>query len=413
MSHSKGVAIVGAGPAGLIAAERLALAELDVTVYERMPSPARKFLFAGRGGLNLTHSENRETFLTRYGAAAPILAPAIAAFPPEALGKWSEGLGEPVFTGTSGRVFPKHFKATPLLRSWLRRLEKLGVKFVLRARWTGFDAAGSLRFAGPDGAYTVTPQAILLALGGASWPRLGADGLWTCMLAARGIQITPWQPVNCGLDIAWSDYFKTKFQGEPLKRIALTFEGTRVRGEALVTAGGMEGGAIYALSGAVREALASSGAARLHIDLRPDLEVATIVQRLTVSRGTQSLATFLRKVLKLPPVAIALLRESSPGSLPSDPAGLALLIKAVPLDLAGVSAIDRAISSAGGIKLRDIDSSYMLKALPGVFVAGEMLDWDAPTGGYLLQGAFSTGLAAANGLLAWLDHQAARTAANG
>jgi uncharacterized flavoprotein (TIGR03862 family) len=405
MDVSRGVTIVGAGPAGLIAAERLALAEVDVTVHERMPSPARKFLFAGRGGLNLTHSEERASFLTRYGQAADWLAPAITAFPPEALGKWSEGLGEPVFTGTSGRIFPKHFKTTPLLRSWLRRLTRLGVQIVPRSTWTGFDAEGRLTFDGPDGTQTVKSQATLLALGGASWPRLGSDGRWTSILSAQGIAVTPLQPVNCGFEVAWSDFFRDKFQGEPLKRIALTFDGTTVRGEALVTAEGLEGGAIYALSGRIREVLSGTGTAQIQLDLRPDLDIAAIITRLSGSRGTKSMATFLRKSLKLPPVAIALLHEGRPGSLPSDPAVLAGLIKAVPLNLTGVRPIDRAISSAGGIALGEINKSYMLRALPGVFVAGEMLDWDAPTGGYLLQGAFSTGLAAANGILAWLDQK--------
>lgn len=406
MTTPRTVAVIGAGPAGLIAAERLALAEYDVTVYDRMPSPARKFLFAGRGGLNLTHSEDLPTFLTRYGEAASQIGPAIRAFSPEALCQWSLGLGEPVFTGTSGRIFPKHFKATPLLRAWLRRLGKLGVTLVPDTRWTGFADDGSLMLDGQDGIRTIRPQASLLALGGASWPRLGSDGNWTGILEARGIAVTPLQPVNCGFEIKWSALFCDKFQGEPLKRIALSFTGTRIRGEALVTAEGLEGGAIYALSGHIRDELASQGTALLQLDLRPDLSLADIAQRLVAPRGSQSLATYLRKVLKLPPVAISLLYEGRKGPLPSDPGQLAELIKAVPLTLTGVRPISRAISSAGGIAFSQVDASYMLKTLPGLFVAGEMLDWDAPTGGYLLQGAFSTGLAAANGMIAWLDAQA-------
>lgn len=403
MDHPRAVAIIGAGPAGLIAAERLALAGIDVTVYERMPSPGRKFLFAGRGGLNLTHSENRELLLARYGAAATRLAPAIEAFSPEALGKWSEGLGEPVFTGTSGRIFPKHFKATPLLRSWLRRLDGLGVRIVTRTTWTGFDPAGALTLDGPDGAKVLRPDATLLALGGASWPRLGSDGRWTEILGRRGIGIAPLKPVNCGFEVAWSDVFRIRFQGQPLKRIALAFDGQTQRGEALVTAEGLEGGAVYALSGRLRDQLGTEGAARLHIDLRPDLEVGAVAQRLGSARGRQSLATFLRKSLKLPPVAISLLHETRQGALPTEPAELARLIKAVPLTLTGVRPIERAISSSGGIALAELDARFMLRALPGVFAAGEMLDWDAPTGGYLLQGVFSTGLAAANGILDWLE----------
>lgn len=407
MPAAKTAAIIGAGPAGLIAAERLALTGHEVTVYDRMPSPARKFLFAGRGGLNLTHSEAPETFLKRYGQAAARLAPAIAAFGPQALSEWAEGLGEPVFTGTSGRIFPRHFKATPLLRAWLQRLTGLGVRFVPLTRWTGLDAGGGLNLEGPDGAFTIRPAASLLALGGASWPRLGSDGSWTEILEQKGVRITPLQPVNCGFECRWSDFFRDKFQGEPLKRVALAFAGRTVRGEALITAEGLEGGAVYALSGPLRESLEAAGQATISIDLRPDLALGEVTRRLGAARGAQSMATFLRKNLKLPPVAIALLHEGRnegrKGGLPPDPPALADLIKALPLTLTGARPIGRAISSAGGVAFSNIDENFMLTALPGLFVAGEMLDWDAPTGGYLLQGAFSTGLAAANGMIAYLE----------
>jgi hypothetical protein len=403
------IAIIGAGPAGLIAAERLALAGLRVTVHERMPSPARKFLFAGRGGLNLTHGEGLaggedgalSRFIGRYGRASSALGPVIAGFPPAALGDWAAALGEPLFEGSSGRMFPRSFKATPLLRAWLRRLDDLGVRLVTRSRWTGFDDTLRPLFEGGDGPLLPPPDATLLALGGASWPRLGSDGAWTRILAARGIAIRPLQPVNCGVQIDWSPYFRDKFAGEPLKRIALGLQGQTLRGEALVTARGLEGGAVYALSGAIREHLALSGSVQLTLDLRPDLDHASLTQRLSAPRGSQSLATFLRKSAKLPPVAIALLREGG-RSLPADPAALALLIKALPLRIDGIDGLDRAISTAGGIALSEIDDNFMLKALPSVFVAGEMLDWDAPTGGYLLQGSFSTGVAAAAGIQAWL-----------
>ena len=401
------VAVIGAGPAGLMAAEVLAQAGAAVTVYDAMPSAGRKLLLAGRGGLNLTHSEALPAFLSRYGAATPRLAPAIEALPPQALRQWSEALGQPTFVGSSGRVFPEGFKASPLLRAWLRRLDSLGVKFSLRRRWTGWDQAGRLRFQAPEGPCAVEAAATVLALGGASWPRLGSDAAWVAILAARGVTLSQLRPANCGFTVAWSKIFRDRFEGQPLKGVALSFGAERVRGEAVVTRTGIEGGAVYALSADLREAILSSGRAMLHIALRPDLDIGDLLARLTAPRGKQSFSNFLRKAVHLPPVAIGLLQEAamaSGASLSSlSAAGLAGLINAVPVVLDGVAPIARAISTAGGISFDEIDADFMIRRLPGIFAAGEMLYWEAPTGGYLLQAAFATGAAAGRGVLRWLE----------
>lgn len=396
------VAVVGGGPAGLMAAEVLAGAGLSVTVYERMPTVGRKLLMAGRGGLNLTHSESLERFLDRYGAAAPHLAAAIRAFPPDALRRWSERLGQPTFVGSSGRVFPVALKASPLLRAWLARLAGLGVAIRTRHDWLGWDAAGGLRFRrGDGGAVTIRPDAAVLALGGASWPKLGADGSWVEVLAAHGVPVAPLRPANCGFIVAWSDLFRDRFAGQPLKNVALSFAGRRVRGEAVITGYGIEGGAVYALSAALRDAIDRDGEARLHVDLRADREATVLTRRLAARRPEESAANRLRKAAGLSPVAANLLREAAGGALPAEPAALAALIKQTPLRLVGTPPLDRAISTAGGIALEALDGHFMLRSLPGVFAAGEMLDWEAPTGGYLLQACFATGFAAAQGILAW------------
>lgn len=400
------VAVVGAGPAGLFAAECLAGAGCAVTVFDRMPSPARKLLIAGRGGLNLTHSEPLEAFLPRYGTARNWLEPAIRAFPPEALRHWCEDLGQPTFTGSSGRVFPTAFKAAPLLRAWLRRLDALGVRLRPRHRWTGWDGQGRLLFE-PEATevFAWRADATLLALGGASWPRLGSDAAWVPVLRDAGIAVSPLRPANAGFTLDWSPLFRERAAGEPLKRVALHFEGRMVRGEAVVTAEGLEGGVFYALSAPLREAIALRGEAVPQLDLRPDLPAEEVLRRLSAPRRGQSLSNFLRKTLALPPVAIGLLREvarDTSDSL-SDPGRLASLVKALPLRLTGIRPIERAISSAGGIAGEEVEEGFMLRRRPGVFVAGEMLDWEAPTGGYLLQACFSTGRAAAEGMLQWLD----------
>jgi hypothetical protein len=386
----------------LAAAEVLARAGVAVTVYDRMPSVGRKLLMAGRGGLNLTHSEELERFLARYGQAQAHLRPTIEAFRPEDLRAWCEGLGQETFVGSSGRVFPKAFKASPLLRAWLLRLESLNVRFALRHRFQGWSEDGGLVFTDAAGEpVRAKPDATVLALGGASWPRLGSDGTWADLLAQRGIDIRPLRPSNMGFTLPWSAFMR-RHEGEPLKRIALTFEGTTVRGEAIVTADGIEGGAVYALSARLRDAIEHRGSATLHVDLRPDLSHEILLQKLAAPRKGQSASTFLRKSAGLGPLGIALLREASP-ALPSESDALARLIKAVPLGLTGTQSLERAISSAGGVPFGELDEHLMLRRMPGVFIAGEMLDWEAPTGGYLLQATFATGIAAAKGVLARLE----------
>jgi uncharacterized flavoprotein (TIGR03862 family) len=408
MSHfhspSLHTAVIGGGPAGLMAAEIIASAGQAVTVYDRMPSVGRKFLMAGRGGLNLTHSEGMgealDSFMTRYGGAADWLRPMIAHFPPDALRQWCEGLGQKVFIGSSGRVFPVGMKASPLLRAWLRRLDDLGVRFALRRQWLGWDG-DDLLFQGPGGEERVRAQATVLALGGASWPRLGSDGSWVEIMRRHDIPVAPLQPTNCGFIAPWSDFFAQRFAGQPLKSIGLTFDGRSLQGEAMVTAQGLEGGAIYALSGALRDMIAAEGQAVLNLDLRPGISREVLSHRLSAPRGRQSLSNFLRKAGGLSPVAIGLLREAT-SSLPEKPAALADLIKDLPVRLTAPCPIARAISTAGGVKLEALTEHTMLRARPGIFLAGEMLDWEAPTGGYLLQATFSTAVTAAAGVLDYL-----------
>ncbi len=401
------VAVIGAGPAGLMAADRLVAQGHRVSVFEKMPSPARKFLMAGRGGLNLTHSEPLEHFLSRYGQIAPVLEGAIRAFPPEATRAFAAELGESTFIGSSGRVFPDSFKASPMLRAWLRRLGTLGVELRTRHDWRGWSPSGALMFDTPEGRKEITADATLLALGGASWPRLGGDGGWTGHLASRGIALAPFAPANMGIEIDWSAPFRERFAGEPLKRIALSCAGAGpVRGEAMVTARGLEGGAVYALSRAVRDRLAAEGEAQLRLDLRPDFDQALIARRLATGPLKQSLSNRLRKAVGLSPVAVGLLREAAGVALPTDPAALARLIKAAPIKVRAVAGLERAISSAGGIGFDALDDHFMLRAIPGTFACGEMLDWEAPTGGYLLQACFATGRAAAEGISAFLAARA-------
>jgi uncharacterized flavoprotein (TIGR03862 family) len=397
--------VVGAGPAGLMAAEALAAAGRRVVVFDQAASPARKFLLAGRGGLNLTHVDPPDRFLARYGPSAARLAPAIAAFGPDAVRAWSAALGEPTFVGTSGRVFPRSFKASPLLRAWLRRLAALGVALQPRHRLVGFDAAGGIVLEAAGGRRVERAGAIVLACGGASWPRLGSDGAWVGPLGALGVAIAPLRPANCGFAVGWSAPFAARFAGAPLKTIALGFAGARVRGEAVATSAGLEGGAVYALAGPLREAIAARGEALLFVDLKPDVAIEALAARLARPRGATSLATWLRKAAGLPPVAIALLREA--GAPPAAPDALARRIKGVPVRLTGVAPIARAISSAGGIAWSELDADFMLRRRPGLFAAGEMLDWEAPTGGFLLQACLATGAAAGRGALKWLERQGA------
>ena len=396
------IAVVGGGPAGLAAAERLAEAGRSVTVYERMPSVGRKLLIAGRGGLNLTHSEPLADFLARYAPVDPRLPAAVADYPPDALRAWCEGLGETTFVGSSGRVFPQSFKASPLLRAWLARLDALGVAIRTRHRLVGLED-GALIFETPDGPQVVRPRSTLLALGGASWPRLGSDGAWVPLLERNGVTVAPLKPANVGFRVAWSAHFAQRFAGEPLKRLAAHIGGASARGEAVATADGIEGGVIYALSRPIREAVERDGTAELSLDLRPDLGAGALAARLARSRPGESLSTRLRKAASLSPAAIGLLREAHANALPPQADALAAAIKAAPLRLVAPAPIARAISTAGGVTFAELDAHFMLRARPGLFLAGEMLDWEAPTGGYLLQAAFASGRAAAKGMLSWLD----------
>ena len=393
MAH---VTIIGAGPAGLFAAEHLGGLGHQVTIFDQMASPGRKFLLAGRGGLNLPHAEPLPRFLSRYREADVWLTPAITAFPPDALRAWCEGLGQPTFTGSSGRVFPQTFKAAPLLRAWLRRLDALGVRFAPRHRWLGWAEEGALRFATPAGEHIETPAATLLALGGASWPRMGSDGFWVPILRAKGVTIAELRAANTGIRIDWSPVLRDRFEGAPLKRIALSAGGTTQRGEAVITRAGLEGGAVYALSAPLRAELDANGQANLSLDLRPDIDAATLASRVDGARQGRSLSNFLREQAGLAPAAIGLVQEALHGGHATTP--LSQLIKSMQLKVTALQPIDRAISSAGGIAQAALNEDFMLTALPGVFAAGEMLNWEAPTGGYLLQACLSTAKRAAKGI---------------
>lgn len=387
------VVVIGGGPAGLAAAEVLATGGAAVTVIDRMPSLGRKFLMAGRGGLNLTHVEPPEIFLDRYGAARPRLEAAIRAFDADAMRGWTAGLGVETFVGSSGRVFPRAMKASPLLRAWLARLDGLGVQVSLRTRWTGWDGA-ALALEGPQGRVTLAADAVVLACGGASWPRLGSDGGWAALVGP----VAPLTPDNCGFLVDWSPEFAARWAGWPLKGAA--FGAGRLKGEAVITAGGIEGGAVYALSGALSAALAQ-GPATLVIDLKPDLAVERLAAKLAAGRPGLSLANRLRRA-GVSALGAALAREAAGGALPREPQALAAQLKALPLPLRATAGMARAISSAGGLMLDALDGRFMLRARPGVFAAGEMLDWSAPTGGYLLQACIATGRAAGAGALDWL-----------
>ena len=407
VSMTGAVSVIGAGPAGLMAAETLARAGLRVTVHERMPSPARKLLLAGRGGLNLTHSEDQAAFLGRYGAREAAVSPWLDGFSPDALIAWAEGLGQATFVGSSGRVFPRAMKASPLVRAWLARLDGLGVTLKTRSRWTGW-RDGALVFDTPEGETLERPDAVVLALGGASWPRLGSDGAWAPVLEGEGVAVAPLRAANAGFNVAWSDILIARAAGQALKPVALTFGDQTIKGEVMLTRYGVEGGAIYALSAALREAIDRDGEAMLTVDLRPDLSIEALAARLERPRGKDSMTNHLRKAGGLSPAAIAVLRDI-PGELPAGSDKLAKRIKAVRLRLTGMQGLDRAISTAGGVRLEGVDPGLMLTARPGVFVAGEILDWEAPTGGYLLQASPASGVAAAKGALGWLAGETSDT----
>lgn len=406
-------AVIGGGPAGLMAAETLACAGVAVTVYEHMPSIGRKLLLAGRAGLNITHSEPIDTLVSRYGTAADRLEPAIRAFTPRDVRAWCASLGETTFVGSTGRVFPASFRATPLLRAWLVRLAELGVTMKPRHRWLGWAETPDGRadpsvsvFSRPDASnLAVTCDSTVFALGGASWPRVGSDGGWVDVFRQAGVAVNDLRPSNVGVRIQWSPHFADRFAGVPLKNVAVSVGGTAIRGDAMITSRGLEGGPIYSHSGAIREALDRDGLCIVDIDLQPDLTTDQLIDRCAKRRAKDSTATFLHRTIGLQPASASLLRESTGNRIPTNHADLAALVKSASLVVEATMPIARAISSAGGISFSEVDESLMVRRLPGTFVAGEMLDWDAPTGGYLLQACFSTGFVAGHGALAWLGRR--------
>ncbi|MDQ0070716.1 putative flavoprotein (TIGR03862 family) [Variovorax boronicumulans] len=407
MTLSPTVAVIGGGPAGLMAAEVLGASGAQVHVYDAMPSVGRKFLLAGRGGLNLTHSEPFDVFMSRFGERRAQLEPMLAQFGPQQVREWATGLGIETFVGTSGRVFPTDMKAAPLLRAWLHRLRSAGVQFHMRHRWLGdasFDAA-ALRFATPAGETSVKADAVVLALGGASWARLGSDGAWAPWLQGRGIDVAPLLPANCGFDgVGWSEHFSSRFAGQPFKSVAISFTDGQGRsfarkGEFVATATGIEGSLIYAASALLRDEIASQGSATLLLDLLPDRSTEQVLAAVKHPRGARSLSSHLKSRLGLEGIKAGVLHEALSREAMQDPVQLAATIKAVPLKLVATRPIDEAISTAGGVRFDALDTQLMAKALPGVFVAGEMLDWEAPTGGYLLTASMASGAAAARGAI--------------
>lgn len=413
--HVSSVAVIGGGPAGLMAADVLAADGVRVDVYDAMPSAGRKFLLAGKGGLNLTHSEPRERFLDRYGDRAVMLRPILAEYGADEVRAWAAGLGAETFIGTSGRVFPVTKKAAPLLRAWLNRLRQAGVRFHMRHRWLGWDTAGALRFAAPNRETQVRPDAVVLALGGGSWARLGSDGAWVPLIEERGIAVAPLAPSNCGFDIGWSAHFGTRFAGHPLKSVTLTFDdgnGPRFHrsGECMISETGIEGGLVYAVSARLRDRIQAAASAQIELDLLPGRDLERVTRDLAHPRGSRSMSSHLQSRLGLRGVKAGLLRELVSAGDFAAPERLAHAIKRLPLRLTAARPLDEAISSAGGVRFEEFDAALMLRKLPGTFCAGEMLDWEAPTGGYLLTACLATGRAAGLGALAWLGEREHRPA---
>ena len=390
-----------------MAAEVLSRAGARVNVYDAMPSVGRKFLMAGKGGMNITHSEQMESFLDRYGARRVQLKLLLEKFSPDALRAWIHGLGIDTFVGSSWRVFPTDMKAAPLLRAWLHRLRENGVNFHMRHRWSGWDEAGALRFDTLEGVRTVQADAVVLALGGGSWARLGSDGAWVPLLAQRGVEVAALRPANCGFDAGWSEHFSTKFAGQPLKAVVITFTDAagvthRRQGDCMVTVSGIEGGLIYALSAPIRDAIEEQGSATIYLDLTPGKDLARVTAEVTHPRGSRSMSSHLQSRVGIKGVQSGLLRECVAADDFADPVRLAQAIKSLPVRLVAPRPLDEAISSAGGVTFESLDENLMFRNMPGVFCAGEMLDWEAPTGGYLLTACFASGRVAGEGVLEWL-----------
>jgi uncharacterized flavoprotein (TIGR03862 family) len=392
-----------------MAAEVLIQGGVRVDLYDSMPSVGRKFLMAGKGGLNLTHAESREQFLSRYGTHRAQLEPLLDKFGPENLRRWVHELGTDTFVGTSGRVFPVGMKTAPILRAWLLRLRKGGATFHLRHKWCGWSHDGSLRFETPDGETSVNPNAVVLALGGGSWARLGSTGAWVPLLIERGVAVAALKPSNCGFDVNWSEHFRTRFEGFPLKSVIVSFADSKgntfhKQGEFIVTATGVEGSLIYAISAQLRDEIEANGSAVIKLDLAPGWSLQRLRDRLSQPRGSRTLSGHLEKAVHIKGVKAGLLREFGLKEEFADTEWLASTIKELPIPIIAPRPLDEAISSAGGVLFEELDEHMMIRSIPGVFCAGEMLDWEAPTGGYLLTACFSSGLAAGLGALVWLDN---------
>jgi len=409
MSSNKpySVAVIGGGPAGLMAAEVLCQGGVRVDVFDAMPSVGRKFLMAGKGGMNITHSEPLPSFTARYGSRQENMTPLLDTFSPQALREWIHALGIETFVGSSGRVFPREMKAAPLLRAWLHRLREAGCSFHMRHRWLGWGENNVLRFSTADNEKSVQADAVILALGGGSWARLGSDGLWVPLLEQRGVSVAALKPANCGFNTMWSEHFRTRFAGEPIKTVALSYTDTagiehRKQGELMITADGIEGGLIYALSAGLRDKIAASGAVQVYLDLLPDKDSKQVMNEITHPRGSRSMSSHLQSRLGIKGVKAGLLRDLLTAQVYADPRLLSAAVKSLPLTLSAPRPLDEAISSAGGVTFESMDEHLMIRGLPGVFCAGEMLDWEAPTGGYLLTACFASGKAAGHGALDWL-----------
>jgi uncharacterized flavoprotein (TIGR03862 family) len=407
MLRQRSVAVIGGGPAGLMAAEVLSQGGVRVEVYDAMPTVGRKFLMAGKGGMNITHAEPVEKFLSRYGARRAQLEPLLEQFGANELREWVQGLGIATFVGSSGRVFPTDMKAAPLLRSWLHRLRETGVKFHMRHRWCGWNEQGALRFSTAEGEHVVQADAVVLALGGGSWARLGSDGAWVALLAQRGVDIVPLRPANCGFDVAWSEHFVSRFTGHPLKAVKVSFTDAQGnvhtrQGDVMVTSNGIEGGVIYALSALLRDEIATRGSATIQLDLSPNKDMSRLIDEISHSRGSRSMSSHLQSRANIKGVQTGLLHEVVAKADFAKPECLVAAIKSLPIRLMAARPIDEAISSAGGVTFEALDDHLMVRALSGVFCAGEMLDWEAPTGGYLLTACFASGRQAGLGALNFL-----------